>query len=321
MKRATFCVVAVLLLGCWYQPVSQAQSAKQPLVGTWLLTSEQLNADSSQPTPAQGARGMLVFDAAGHYFEIVDRAVPEALAKDLSEAQANFYRVGGSWGRYEVNSDTGRISFEAFAGRSPNITGAKFSRTFAVASVPDDQDRLTVTSLPGELHALAVTRRVWQRVPPMMGLSAEARQVVGFWRHEVEGQRRADTGEMLTEVMRDPSVIVYTPAGFVGVHFPTRNRTRFESAEPTDAEARQARAYLGYYAALGLYPGGRHQGLIFHNILGGSFTIGTTLRRFFDLQGDDVNLTFPANVNRQGIRSQTYVKMHRLSNADDMLGR
>jgi hypothetical protein len=59
--------------------------------------------------------------------------------------------------------------------------------------------------------------------------------------------------------------------------------------------------------------------LIFHNILGGSFTIGTTLRRFFDLQGDDVNLTFPANVNRQGIRSLT--KMHRLSNADDMLGR
>jgi len=47
----------------------------------------------------------------------------------------------------------------------------------------------------------------------------------------------------------------------------------------------------------------------------------TTLRRFFDLQGDDVNLTFPANVNRQGIRSQTYVKIHRLSNADDMLGR
>ena len=195
MKKATFCVVAVLLLGCWYQRVSQAQSAKQPLVGTWLLTSEQLNADSSQPTPAQGARGMLVFDAAGYYFEIVDRAVPEALAKDLSEAQANFYRVGfeESWGRYKVDSDTGRISFEAFAGRSPNITGAKFSRTFAVASVPDDQNRLTVTSLPGELHALAVTRRVWQRVAPMMGLSAKARQVVGFWcvggRTEARGNR------------------------------------------------------------------------------------------------------------------------------------
>jgi len=320
VKRAILCVV-VLLLACWYEPVSQAQSAKQPLVGTWLLTSEQLNADSNQPTTAQGARGMLVFDAAGHYFELVDRAVPEALAKDLSEAQANFYRIGGSWGRYEANPDTGRISFEAFAGRSPNITGAKFSRTFTVAPVPDDQDRLTVTSLPGELHALALTRRVWQRVPTMTGLSAEARKVVGFWRHEVEGQKRADTGEMLTEIMRDPSVIVYTPAGFVGVHFPTRNRTRFESGEPTDAEARQARNYLGYYATLGLYPGGRYEGLIFHNILGGSFTSGTTLRRFFDLRGEEVHLTFPPNVNRQGIRSQTYVRLRRLSNADDMLGR
>ena len=36
---------------------------------------------------------------------------------------------------------------------------------------------------------------------------------------------------------------------------------------------------------------------------------------------DEFNLTFPANANRQGIRSQTYAKMHRLSNADDMLGR
>lgn len=321
MRRATCCVVAVLLLACWYQTVPRAQTARLPLVGTWLLTSEQLNADSGQPTRAPGARGMLVFDAAGHYFEIVDRAVPEPLAKGLSEAQANFYKVGGSWGQYEADASTGRIAFEAFAGRSPNFTGAKFSRTFAVTSVPDGQDRLTVTSLPGELHALAVTRRVWQRVPTVMGLSAEARQVVGFWRHEVEGQTRADTGEKLTEVVRDPSVIVYTPAGFVGVHFPTRNRTRFASAEPTDAEAREARAYLGYYGALGLYPGGRHQGLIFHNILGGSFTIGSTLRRFFDLRGDDVDLTFPANVNRQGIESQTYVKMHRLSNASDMLGR
>jgi hypothetical protein len=40
------------------------------------------------------------------------------------------------------------------------------------------------------------------------------------------------------------------PQETVGVHFRTRNRTRFESAEPTDAEARQARAYLGYYTAL-----------------------------------------------------------------------
>jgi len=322
MKAARFVVVVVLLLGTWYRPVPRAQSGERPLVGTWLLTSEQITANGGEPTPVRGARGLLILDAAGHYFELVDHAVPEAVAGDLTEAQLAFYRVGGSWGQYAADRDAGRLSFEAFAGRSPNQTGAEFSRTFAVAPVTDDQDLLTTTSLPGELHALGVTRRVWQRVPTMLGgLPAAWRPAIGFWRHEVEGQKNADTGEIMTERRRDPSVIVYTPAGFVGVHFPTENRTPFASGEPTDAEAREAGGYLGYYASLGLYPGGRYQGLIFHNILGGSFTTGSTLRRFFDLRGDEVHLTFPPNQGRQGVRSQTYVRLRRLSGADDMLGR
>jgi hypothetical protein len=322
MKRVTFGVVLVsLLLGTWYQPVPLAQSGQPTLVGTWLLTSEQLTPDGGQPATAQGARGMLVFDAKGHYFELVDRSVPQALAGTLSQAQADFYRVSGSWGRYQVDRATGRIAFEAWAGRSANQTDARFSRTFAVAPVPDDEDRLTLTSLPGELHALAVTRRVWQRVPPMLGLPAEWRPAIGFWHHEVEGQKNADTGEILSEVRRDPSVIVYTTAGFVGVHFPTRNRTRFGAGEPTEAEARGAGSYLGYFGTLGVYPGGRHQGLVFHNLLGGGFTTGSTLRRFFDVRGEEIHLSFPPSTGRQGIRSQTYVRMRRLSGADDMLPR
>ena len=322
MKRATFGVIVLLLVIAWNPTAPRAQSgAAPPLVGSWLLTSEQMRADSDTPTAAQGARGLLILDGAGHYFELVDRNVPAALATGLSEAQLRFYRISGSWGRYEADRGSGRIAFEAFAGRSPNQTGAKFSRTFTIDPVPDDQDRLTTTSQPGELHTLGITRRVWQRVPTMMGFPQEIRAVMGFWRHEVEGQKRADTGERLSEVTRDPSVIVYTPAGFVGVHFPTRMRTRFAAGEPTDAEARQEGNYLGYYAALGLYPGGRHQGLIFHNILGGYMTAGTSLRRFFDLDGEVVHLTFPPNVNRQGIRSSTYVDLRRLSDVNAMLGR
>jgi hypothetical protein len=319
MQRATFCFVALLVLGiAWDRSVSQAQSAAPPLVGTWLLTSEQLGVEGAPAIPAQGARGMLVFDRAGYYFELVDRAVPAALAGNLSDPQRAFYRINGSWGRYQADRETGRIAFESFAGRSVDLTGAKFSRTFAVASVRDEQDRLTTTSQSGELHTLAVATRVWQRVPAM-NMPPEARAVVGFWRHEVEGQKREDNGELMSEVKRDPSVIVYTPTGFVGVHFPTRNRTGFAAAEPTEAEAKQQGNYLGYYAALGVYPGGRHQGLIFHNILGGGLTIGSTLRRFFDVRGEDVDLTFPAGTNRQGIRSQTYVKLHRLSKFEDMV--
>jgi hypothetical protein len=324
MRRVTFCFVALLVLGLgWNRSVSQAQSSApppQPLVGTWLLTSEQLTVEGAAPVSAQGARGMLVFDRAGYYFELVDRAVPAALAGGLSDVQRSFYRINGSWGRYQANRETGRVAFESFAGRSVDLTGAKFSRTFAVASVRDEQDRLTTTSQPGELHTLAVATRVWQRVPAM-NMPPEARAVVGFWRHEVEGQKREDSGELMSEVKRDPSVIVYTPTGFVGVHFPTRNRTGFAAAEPTEAEAKQQGNYLGYYAALGVYPGGRHQGLIFHNILGGGLTVGSTLRRFFDVRGEDVDLTFPAGTNRQGIRSQTYVKLRRLSKFEDMVER
>ena len=50
-------------------------------------------------------------------------------------------------------------------------------------------------------------------------------------------------------------------------------------------------------------------------------TAGTTLRRFFDLEGEVVHLTFPPTLNRQGIRSSTYVNLRRLSDVNDMLGR
>ena len=82
MRRATFCFVALVLLGIGLdQSGARAQSSAQPVVGTWLLTSEQLSADGAPPIPAPGARGMLVLDGAGYYFELVDRAVPAALAR------------------------------------------------------------------------------------------------------------------------------------------------------------------------------------------------------------------------------------------------
>src|SRR5687767_3496228 len=92
MRRTTICFVATLLLCVgWGPPGSRAQSSAQPWVGTWLLTSEQLSADGAPPIPAQGARGMLVLDGAGYYFELVDRAVPAALAGGFSDAQRAFY--------------------------------------------------------------------------------------------------------------------------------------------------------------------------------------------------------------------------------------
>jgi hypothetical protein len=123
------------------------------------------------------------------------------------------------------------------------------------------------------------------------------------------------TGEIDNRRQRAPSVIVYTPGGFVGVHFPTLGRPPFAGETPTEAEAQAARNYLGYWGALGVYPGE-----VFHNILGGvSPTAGAILRRFAKVTGDELVVTIPSG-NPQSTTATT-VHLRRLSDADDMLPR
>jgi len=124
------------------------------------------------------------------------------------------------------------------------------------------------------------------------------------------------TGAVLSENKRAPSVIVYTPGGFVGVHFPTLNRKPFAGETPTADEARAAmQGYLGYFGALTVYPGE-----VFHNILGGvSPAAGTILRRYADIK-DNTELTVRLTPNgNQQVQTQTIVILHRLSGVDDML--
>ena len=124
------------------------------------------------------------------------------------------------------------------------------------------------------------------------------------------------TGAVETTRERAPSVIVYTPGGFLGVHFPTIGRTPFAGETPTEEEAQAAfRSYLGYYGALGVYPGE-----VFHNVLGGlQPSAGAILRRFAKITGDELVVTIPSG-NPQSTFVTT-VHLRRLSGADDMLPR
>ena len=126
--------------------------------------------------------------------------------------------------------------------------GREFSR-----SLQQNGDRLTMTSID-EPHAQGGIRWTWQRVPTIDHLSPFYRQTVGFWEHVVEKRVNVATGAVVSESRRAPSVIVYTPGGFVGVHFPTLNRKPFAADTPTADEARAAlQGYLGYYGALTVY--------------------------------------------------------------------
>ena len=91
--------------------------------------------------------------------------------------------------------------------------GREFSR-----SLQQNGNRLTMTSID-EPHAQGGIRWTWQRVPTIDHLSPFYRQTVGF-SERVEKRVNVATGAVVSESRRAPSVIVYTPGGFVGVHFP-----------------------------------------------------------------------------------------------------
>ena len=75
------------------------------------------------------------------------------------------------------------------------------------------------------------------------------------------------------------------------------------------------RGYVGYFGALGVYPG-----MVFHQILAGiSPAPGTTLKRFFELKGTELNIRFPATRNQQGQETTTLVRLKRLSGEKEML--
>jgi hypothetical protein len=297
---------AVFLIAAAQAAYAQRAGAAD-LVSSWLLVGAERDIASGEPRRVTGARGLLVLDSAGNVFELftAPSSVPPESAR--SDARRVFADNGGFWGRYEPVPAAGRIDFEAEEGVSPNVRGLKFSRSYEIAG-----DRLIVTST-NEPQAQGDVRLTWQRVPTVEHLSPAYREVVGFWRHIEERRVNTATGEAESPRQRAPSVIVYTPGGFVGVHFPTLGRSPFAGDTPTEEEAQAARNYLGYYGALGVYPNE-----VFHNVLGGvSPSAGAILRRFAKITGDELVVTIPSG-NPQSTLATT-VHLRRLSGVDDML--
>jgi hypothetical protein len=318
MTRIFASAVALALVATLQSPGAQqappAGASAAELVSTWTLVSVERGVSGGQITRAQSSRGLLILDAKGYVFEFFDVASRQEPAAPQADPVRAFSNFGGFWGSYEADPKAGRLRFTSFDGVSPNMRDATFSRSFALAG-----ERLTITSID-EPHAHGGTRWTWERVPTVDHLSPLYRQVVGFWRHDYEGRINLDTGEITGQTRRAPSVIVYTPGGYVGVHFPTQGRKPFAGDTPTAEEAPAAlRAYLGYYGTLGVYPGE-----VFHNLLAGiSPAAGSVLRRSAEIVGDTltVKLQPAGGGGRGGARTTTAVILKRLSGEADMLPR
>jgi hypothetical protein len=300
---------ALLLMSAATAADAQPSDAAADLVSSWLLVAAERDIASGAPRRVSAARGLLVLDRAGNVFEFFSTPSGGAPSSAPPDPRRIFADTGGFWGRYEAVPAERRIDFEAEEGVSPSVRGLKFSRSYELAG-----DRLIVTSTE-EPQAQGDVRLTWQRVPTVEHMSPAYREVVGFWRHIEEARLNTATGEIDNRRQRAPSVIVYTPGGFVGVHFPTLGRLRFAGETPTEEEAQAARNYLGYYGALGVYPGE-----VFHNVLGGvSPSAGAILRRFAEITGDELVVTLTGS-NPQSTNA-TIVRLRRLSGADDMLPR
>jgi len=258
-------------------------------------------------------RGLLVFDAGGHAFELASagrRIVYAANQATPAEAHAVYNNYSGFWGSYKVADQ--KITYRPEGAVSPNAMGQDIVRSFSLKG-----DRLVVESATGEVDGQDQMRWTWERVPQLESLTPANRQLLGFWRHVVERRISESTGAVINEATRAPSVIVYTPSGYVGVHFPPLNRAKFVAALPTDDEAQAAiRGFVSYYGSYTLYPG-----IVFHHrlmILGNGAS--DSLRRFYEIKGDELTLKFPpGGASPLGPDGRTNVVLKRISGADDML--
>jgi hypothetical protein len=315
MSRESTAFIITLVLG-WLVQSAYAQrtttSTARDLVGTWTLVSTDRLSGGS-PSAVTNPRGLLIYDAAGHVLEIVTHGgrVPYGAGQPTpAEAQVTFANYGGFWGGYRLDERAGRITVHPEGAVNPKLMGQDVVRSYEFRN-----DRLVVTTVSGE-PGPGSTRWVWERVPPVDNLSSTYRRVVGFWRHVVEKRVNLTTGAVISENRRAPSVIVYSPSGYVGVHFVPLNRKPFAGDVPTDEEARAAiMGYVGYYGALTVYPG-----MVFHHQLAtlgpGS---GNTLKRSFEIDGKEIHLKFPPTVNQSGEQTTTLVTLERLSGDAEML--
>jgi hypothetical protein len=295
-------------------PGAQAQrsAASRDLVGTWTLSSVE-RMGGGAPTTVPLPRGLLVFDAAGHAFELASagrRILYAANQPTPAEAHAVYNNYSGFWGSYTVGDQ--KITYRPEGAVSPNAMGQEIVRSFALKG-----DRLTIESAVGAADGQDQTRWTWDRVPQLENLTPANRQLLGFWRHVVERRISESTGAVINEATRAPSVIVYTPSGYVGVHFPPLNRAKFAAPLPTDDEAQAAiRGFVSYYGSYTLYPG-----LVFHHrliILGNGQS--DSLRRFYEIKGDELTLRFPpGGASPLGPDGRTNVILKRISGENDMI--
>ena len=231
MRRMTLVVAALVLLAVSRRVPAQQPATFSPLdlVGTWTLGSAEPGDGAPARGRAEGApaagrgegvpigrgargdgapatgrgggggganlKGLLIFDRAGHAFEMITRASmqqPAGAQPPLTDQQLRFAMSGGFWGSYKVDAQKKTMTFQTEGAFSPNMMGRELTRSFELAG-----DRLVVRT-----GAANITRR-----RERSGRSSGCRRWTTSWADLSEGDwvlaaRRGKTSE--PDDRRDP---------------------------------------------------------------------------------------------------------------------
>jgi hypothetical protein len=309
-------LIAALLLGHLFVSspslkAQQGRTAGHGLVGSWRLRgAERIDGATSVAIP--NPQGLIVFDSAGHTVEVITQLGRKPFASNrptAEEALDAFNTFSGFWGSFRADEKTKIITYRPQGAVNPSLMGQDLKRGYEL-----DGDRLAITSQAGESNIQGTMRWTWQRVPPIENLSAEYRRVIGFWEWVNDRVVNPATGETITEAHRAPTVIVYAPSGYIGVHFVPSNRKLLAGSTATAEEAKaDITGYIGYMAVLTLHPG-----WVVHHVLFSLVPFGS-LDRMYEMVGNELHLSFPP-ITVQGQQRQTLVTMRRLSGEREMMG-
>lgn len=143
--------ITLLLFAALADNAVAQKTATEQLVGTWtLVLVDNVLPDGSRvqlygPNP----RGMLMFDASGHYsMQILREGRPKFAANDKSKGTPEEYKaaVQGSnshFGRYTVNEADHTVTFHIEHASFPNWEGSERKSPFTLA---DDEFKYTVAN-------------------------------------------------------------------------------------------------------------------------------------------------------------------------------
>jgi hypothetical protein len=123
-------VLAAAVLGALWAPNPALAQISKDIIGTWTLVSNHTVTSDSKKAENFGAnpKGMLIFDANGHFSVIVMRAdLPKFAAKTNREGTPAEYKAVGqgmlvTFGKYSVNEADKTITTDIEGSSFPNLT-------------------------------------------------------------------------------------------------------------------------------------------------------------------------------------------------------